>query len=160
MMETLSCAGRNPITLEVFHGYGQVGDLEFRCLVGPSLTRRRWRYLQGAECIVVTERPRLLGVAAYQRVKSDVRVVHEFLVRRDLGEREAAIVADTLASAVEAMALSDSVHCLMFMLWPDVSREPFERRGYRAVVLDPYLAWLQKTLDRGSCIHACSQHFH
>jgi hypothetical protein len=160
MMETFSCPGRNPITFEVFHGYGQVGDLESRCLVGHSLTRRRWRYLQGAECIVVTERPRLLGVAAYQRVKSDVRVVHEFLVRRDLGEREAAIVADTLASAVEAMALSDSVHCLMFMLWPDVRRQSFERRGYRAVVLDPYLVWLQKTLDQGSCIHACSQHFH
>jgi hypothetical protein len=159
MMETF-CAGRNPITLEVFHGYGQVGDLESRCLVGHSLTRRRWRYLQGAECIVVTERPRLLGVAAYQRVKSDVRVVHEFLVHRDLGEREAAIVTDTLASAVEAMALSDSVHCLMFMLWPAVRREPFERRGYRAVVLDPYLAWLQKTLDHGSCIGARSQHFH
>jgi hypothetical protein len=65
-----------------------------------------------------------------------------------------------LASAVEAMALSDSVHCLMFMLWPDVMREPFERRGYRAVVLNLYLAWLQKTLDQGSCIHGCSQYLH
>ena len=65
-----------------------------------------------------------------------------------------------LVSAVEAIALSDSIHCLMFMLWPDVRRAPFERRGYRAVVLDPYLAWLQKTLAQGSCIHACSQHLH
>ena len=160
MMDTSSCAGRNPITLEVFDGYGLVGDFESSCLVGHSLTRRRQRYLQRADCIVVTENSRFLGVAAYQRVKGDVRVVHEFLVHRDLGEREAAIVTDTLASAVEAMALNDSVHCLMFMLWPDVRREPFERRGYRAVVLDPYLAWLQKTLDQGSCIHACSQHFH
>jgi hypothetical protein len=48
----------------------------------------------------------------------------------------------------------------MFMLWPDVRREPFERRGYRTVVLDPYLAWLQKTLDQGSCTGARSQHFH
>lgn len=160
MMETFSCPGRNPITFEAFHGDGQVGELESRCLVGHALTRRRWRYLQGAECIVVTERPRLLGVAAYQRVKSDVRVVHEFLVRRDLGEREAAVVADTLASAVEAMALSDSVHCLMFMLWPDVRREPFERRGYRVIVLDAYLAWLQKPLDQGSCIHVCSPYLH
>jgi hypothetical protein len=55
-------------------------------------------------------------------------------------------VTDMLASAVEANALSDSVHCLMFMLWPDVRREPFQRRGYQTVVLDPYLAWLQKTL--------------
>jgi hypothetical protein len=86
--------------------------------------------------------------------------VHEFLVHRDLGEPESAIVTDLLASAVEAMALSDSVHCVMFMLWPDVRREPFERRGYRTVVLDPYLAWLQKTLDQSSCIHARSQHFH
>ena len=65
-------------------------------------------------------------------------------------ERESAIVTDMLASAVEANALSDSVHCLMFMLWPDVRRKPFERRGYQTVVLDPYLAWLQKTLDQGS----------
>ena len=28
MMETFSCAGRNPITLEVLHGYGHVGDLQ------------------------------------------------------------------------------------------------------------------------------------
>jgi hypothetical protein len=160
MMDTSSCAGRNPITFEVFDGYGHVGDFESRSLVGHSLTRRRQRYLQGAECIVVTEDSRLLGVAAYQRVKSDVRLVREFLVHRDLGERQAAIVTDRLASAVEAMALSDSVHCLMFMLWPDVTREPFERRGYRAVVLDPYLGWLQKTLDQGSCIHVCSQHLH
>ena len=41
MMETFSCAGRNPITLEVLHGYGHVGDLQSSCLVGHSLTRRR-----------------------------------------------------------------------------------------------------------------------
>ena len=160
MMETFSCAGRNPITLEVFHGYGHRGDLQSHCLVGHSLTRRRWRYLQGAECIVVTESSRLLGLAAYQRVESDVRVVHEFLVHPAFAERQAAIVTDMLASAVEAMALSDSVHCLMFMLWPDVMREPFERRGYRAVVLDAHLKWLQKALDQGSCIHVSSRHLH
>jgi hypothetical protein len=70
------------------------------------------------------------------------------------------MVTDTLVSAVETMALGDSIHCLMFMLWPDVRRTQFERRGYRAVVLDPYLAWLQKTLAQGSCIHGCSQHLH
>jgi hypothetical protein len=160
MMDTFCCAGRNPITLEVFHGYGHVGDLRSPCLVGHSLTRRRWRYLEHAECIVVEERSRLLGLAAYQRVDSVVRVVHEFLVHRDLGEPESAIVTDVLVSAVETMALGDSVHCLMFMLWPDVRREPFERRGYRPVVLDPYLAWLQKTLGLGSCTGARSQHFH
>lgn len=159
MMET-SCAGRDPITLEVFDGYDHVGDFQTRSLAGHSLTRRRWRFLQGAECIVVKESSRLLGVAAYQRVESDVRVVHEFLVHPAFGERQAAIVTDMLASAVETMALSDSVHCLMFMLWPDVMREPFERRGYRAVVLDAHLAWLQKTLDQGSCIHVSSQHLH
>jgi hypothetical protein len=160
MMQTFSCAGRNPITLEVLHGYGHVGDSQSSCLVGHSLTRRRRRYLRRAECIVVGERSRLLGLAAYQRVESVVRVVHEFLVHRELGERESAIVTDMLAFAVEANALSDSVHYLMFMLWPDVRREPFERRGYRTVVVDPYLAWLQKTLDQGSCTGARSQHFH
>ena len=160
MMETLSCAGRNLITLKMFHGYGHVGDLQSPCLVGHSLTRRRRRYLQRAECIVVGERSRLLGLAAYLRVESVVRVVHEFLVHRELGEPESAIVTDMLASAVEAMALSDSVNCVMFMLWPDTRREAFERRGYRTVVLDPYLAWLQKTLDQGSCTGARSQHFH
>ena len=34
MMETFSCAGRNPITLEVLHGYGHVGDLRSPRLVG------------------------------------------------------------------------------------------------------------------------------
>ena len=160
LMETFSCAGRNPITLEVLHGYGHVGDWQSSCLVGRSLTRRRRRYLQRAECIVVGEPSRHLGLAAYLRVESVVRVVHEFLVHPELGERESAIVTDMLASAVEANALSDSVHCLMFMLWPDVRREPFERKGYRTVVLDPYLAWLQKTLDQGSCTGARSQHFH
>jgi hypothetical protein len=160
MMETFSCAGRNPITLEVFHGYDHGGDLQSPRLVGHALTRRRWRSLQRAECIVVGERSGLLGLAAYVRVESVVRVVHEFLVHRELGEPESAIVTDMLASAVEANALSDSVHCLMFMLWPDVRREPFVRRGYRTVVLDPYLAWLQKRLDQGSCTGARSQHFH
>jgi hypothetical protein len=160
MMETFPCAGRSSITLEVFHGYGHGGDLKSSRLVGHSLTSRRWRYLQRAECIVVGERSRLLGLAAYQRVESVVRVEHEFLVHRELGERESAMVTDMLASVVEANALSDSVHCLMFMLWPDVRREPFERKGYRTVVLDPYLAWLQKTLDQGSCTRASSQHFH
>jgi hypothetical protein len=117
MMETSPSEGRLRITPEVVNGYGLVGDFASRCLVGHSLTRRRWRYLQRAECIVVTECPRLLGVAAYQRGESDVRVVHEFLVHRNLGEGEAAIVTDTLVSAVEAVALGDSIHCLMFMLW-------------------------------------------
>ena len=160
MMETFRSEERPRITPEVVDGCDLVEDLASRCLVGQSLTRRRWRYLQGAECIVVTERPRLLGVAAYQRVASDVRVVHEFLVHRDLSEHGSAIVTETLVSAVEARALGDSIHCLMFMLWPDVRRTPFERRGYRAVVLDPYLAWLQKTLAQGACIHGCSQQLH
>lgn len=160
MMETSSGAGRSPIRFEVCDGYDYLGAFQTRGLVRHPLTRRRRRYLLGAECIVVTEGSRLIGVAAYRRVESDVRVVHEFLVHRDLGERQAATVTDRLASAVEAMALSDSVHCLMFMLCPDVMREPFERRGYRAVVLDASLVWLQKTLDQGSCIHVCSQCLH
>lgn len=159
-METCPRADSMRITPEVVAGYGHIGDIELCQLVGHELTRRRRRYLQRAECIVVEERSRLLGLAAYQRVESAVRVVHEFLVDPDLGAREAAIVTDTLASAVEAMALSDSVNCVMFMLWPDTRREAFERRGYRTVVLDQYLAWLQKTLDHGSCIGARSQHFH
>lgn len=160
MMETFPCTERLRITSEVVDGCGLVAGIASRCLVGHSLTRRRWRYVQKAECIVVAEGPRLLGVAAYQRVTSDVRVVHEFLLHRNLGEREAAIVTDALLSAVEALALGDSIHCLMFMLCSEVRRAPFERRGYRAVVLDPRLAWLQKTLAQGACIHACSLHLH
>lgn len=148
------------ITPEVVDGYGHIGDIELRQFVGHGLTRRRRRYLQRAECIVVRERPRLLGVAAYHRVEGDVRIVHEFLVHRNLGTREATLVTDTLVSAVEAMALDDSIRCLMFMLWPDVRRASFERRGYHVILLDPHLAWLQKTLDQGSCIHVCSPHLH
>ena len=149
MMETFSCAGRNPIALEVFHGYGHVGDLRSpppcRAFAdAPSLA-----VATSAVGIVVGEPSHRLGLAAYLRVDGVVRVVHEFLVHRELGERESAIVTDMLASAVEANALSDSVHCLMFMLWPDVRRKPFERRGYQTVVLDPYLAWLQKTPRSG-----------
>jgi hypothetical protein len=159
-MERFFCADSARITPELVEGYRPVGAVESRHLLTRELTPRRWRYLQRAECVVAKAGPRLLGLAAYHRVQSDARVVHEFLVDPDLGAREAAIVTDTLASAVEAMALSDSVHCLMFMLWPDVRREPFERRGYRVVVLDAYLAWLQKTLDQGSCIHVCSPYLH
>ena len=159
-MEAFRCAEHLRLTPAVVDGHALVEDCLSRCLVGHSLTRRRWRYLQRAECIVVTEDPRLLGVAAYQRLESEVRVVHEFLVHRSLGEREASVVTDTLVSAVEAMALGDSINGLMFLLWPDVRRTPFERRGYRAVVLDPHLAWLQKTLAQGSCIHACPPHWH
>ena len=79
-MESFPRAGHLRITPEVVDGYGLVEDLMSRGIVGHSLTRRRWRYLQGAECIVVTECARFLGVAAYQRVEGDVRVVHEFLV--------------------------------------------------------------------------------
>jgi hypothetical protein len=148
------------VTLEVVAGYGSIGDIELCQLVGHGLTRRRRRYLQRAECIVVTERPRLLGVAAYHRVEGDVRVVREFLIRRDLGPRAATLVTDTLVSAVEVMALDDSIRRLMFRQWPDVRRASFERRGYDVILLDPCLAWLQKTLDQGSCIHVCSPHLH
>ena len=78
--------GRNPITLEAFHGYGHVGELQSRCLLGDSLTRRRWRYLPHAASALSSKSAlAFFGLAAYQHVESAVRVVHEFLVDPDLG---------------------------------------------------------------------------
>ena len=148
MMQTFSCAGRNPITLEVLDGYGHVGDSQSSCLVGHSLTRRRRRYLQRAECIVVEERSRLLGLAAYQRVESAVRVVHEFLMDRTLVDRDAVPVVDALLAALELLALEDRVGCLMLLVSDGTGLLPaFARRGYTAIVVDSSGAWLQKKMD-------------
>jgi hypothetical protein len=54
----------------------------------------------------------------------------------------------------------DSVYDALVASAEVMQFEPFERRGYRTVGLDPYLAWLQKRLDQASCTGARSQHCH
>jgi hypothetical protein len=89
-----------------------------------------------------------IGLAAYRAVDSDVRVVHEFLVDRTLPGAGTARAAELLLASVERVARADGIGCLMLLLDGDEALVPFERHGYTAVVVDPAVAWMRKTLDR------------
>jgi hypothetical protein len=53
------------------------------------------------------------GLAAYQRVASDVRVVHELLLDSRLECRDAGRVIDALLASLELAAYDDHLSCLM-----------------------------------------------
>src|SRR5713101_2259696 len=71
------------------------------------LSRARRRHLQTSDQIVVTADLLVVGLAAYQRVASDVRVVHELLLDSRLECRDAARVIDTLLASLELAAYDD-----------------------------------------------------
>ncbi len=96
----------------------------------------------------MTEGSNPVGLAAYKRANSDVRVVHELLVDRTLATCDAARVTDAMLSAVEIVARDDHILCLMFLICGAVALPPFEQRGYTPIVADPCGAWVQKKLDR------------
>lgn len=148
----------NAINVAVFDGCSGCSDPRNCLPAGHSLSRARLRHFQQAAWIVVTEDSIPVGLAAYKRVDSDVRVVHEFLLDRTLGGRDMTRVTDVLLSAVETMAYDDSVGCLMFLLGGDVVLAPFEQRGYTAVAIDPAGAWMQKKLDRMGWASIRSEH--
>lgn len=115
---------------------------------GHSLSRARLRHLWESEWVVATDDSVLVGLAAYKRADSDVRVVHELLTDRTLDTRDVARVTEVLLRALELAAYDDQVRCLMFVLFADVLRTPFAEHGYSTVIADASGVWLQKRLDR------------
>lgn len=136
------------LTVEVSRGGCAAIDADDRCTVlGHSLNRARRRYLRQAEWIVAIDDTGPVGLAAYHRVESDVRLVLEFLLDQTLSESYARRVTDLLLSTVERLACDSGARCLMFMLGGDVTLKPFERRGYQTVGVDSAGSWVQKRLD-------------
>lgn len=113
---------------------------------GHCLSRVRLRHLCESEGIVVRNGGGPVGLAAYKRVDSDVRVVHEFLLDPRLAAPDAARVTDVLLSALEMVAYEEGVSCLTFLLRNRVLMGPFEQRGYMSLALDSGGIWLQRKL--------------
>lgn len=124
------------------------GPLELHNCVpsGYRLSRARLRHLRESERIVVADASVPVGLAAYQRADSEIRVAHEFLLDRSLLGTDTTTVTDMLLSAVEMVAYEDGVSCLTFLLRNGVVIEPFERRGYMSLILDCQGIWLQRKL--------------
>ena len=134
--------------MEVSHGGCASIETDDRCAVlGHSLNRARRGYLRQAEWIVAMDDTGPVGLAAYQRVDSDVRLVLELLLDRTLSESDTTRVTDLLVSTVEMLAYDDGVCCVMFMLGGEVALRPFERRRYQTVAVDSAGAWVQTRLD-------------
>jgi hypothetical protein len=122
------------------------------------LSRARSRHLRESDWVIVTDDSIPVGLAAYKRADSDVRVVHELLVDRTLPIPDVARVTDALIVALEMLACDEGVDCLMFLLYGDVVTARFEAHGYGVIVADRYGAWVQKKLDGLTCArHSPSQ---
>jgi hypothetical protein len=115
-------------------------------VLGHPVSRRRRRYLRQAEWIVAVDDTGPVGVAAYHCVKSDVRLVLEFLLDPALTAPDACRVTNLLISTLEVLARESGALCLMVVVDGHATMEPFERRGYRTVTVDATCAWLQKGL--------------
>ncbi len=150
--------GRGRIDVTVIDGCSGSADPRQSCPAGHALNRARVRHLLQSAWVVVTDDSTPIGLAAYRPVDSDVRVVHEFLVDRTLPGADTAHVADLLLSAIERVACVDGIRCLMLLLDGDEALVPFERRGYTAVLVDPAVAWMQKTFDRSGSASRHSTH--
>lgn len=137
-----------PQTFEVAVIHSSAGSADASdCLPpGHSLSRARLRHLCESDWIVVRDGPSPVGLAAYKRADSEVRVVHEFLLDRTLAGRKAARVTDILLSALEMVAYDEGVSCLTFLLRCRVVMEPFEQHGYSSLALDSSGIWLQRKL--------------
>jgi hypothetical protein len=108
----------------------------------------------------VTAGTRSTGLAAYKKVESDVRVVHEFLVNRQLDDRGNEIVTRMMLSALETLCCDEGIHSLIVVLGPGVALVPFEQRGYTTLIADSGGAWLQKKFDAASWTAVASHHLH
>lgn len=136
-----------PLTIEVNHGGGvAVSSDDRESVLGQPLNRCRRRYLRHAECVVALDEARVVGIAAYQPVQSDVRLVLEFLLDPALSATDTIRVANLLLSTVELLACESGACCVMVVFNAGVTRRPFERRGYRTVAIDAATAWVQKRL--------------
>jgi hypothetical protein len=138
---------RGSITIEVRHGgCAALNTDDPGTVLGHSLNRARRRYLNHAEWIVAMDDRRLVGVAAYHPIQSDVRLVLEFLLDPTLSESDAGHVTNMLLSTVERLACESGAQCLMVMLDRSATLRPFDRRGYRTIAVDATCAWMQKCL--------------
>lgn len=137
---------RDVFDVAIMHGCAPPLDRGTCLPAGHCLSRARSRHLRESEWMIVTHDSVLVGLAAYKRADSDVRVVHELLVDKTLAVSDAARVTDALIVALEMIAYDEGVECLMFMLFNDVVTTRFESHGYRVIVADRCGAWLQKKL--------------
>jgi hypothetical protein len=138
--------GRKGLDVAVMHGSCCLPDWQTCLPAGHHLSRARLRHLRESDWVVVTEDAVPVALAAYKRVDSEVRVIHELLLDRTLNAPDSARVTEVLLSALEMLAYGDGVRCLTFLLRCSVVIEPFEQHGYMALVLDSSGMWLQKKL--------------
>jgi hypothetical protein len=137
---------RKALDVTVMHGCCCSPDRQTCLPAGHCLSRAQLRHLRESDWVVVTEDAVPVALAAYKRVASEVRVVHELLLDRTLADPDAARVTEVLLSALEMVAYDDGVRCLTFLLRCSVVMGPFEQRGYMSLVLDSSGMWLQKKL--------------
>jgi len=130
----------------VMHGSSCPVDASEWVPRGHSLSRARLCHLCESDVIVVRDGSDAVGLAAYKRANSEVRVVHEFLLDLRLAGPPAVQVTDALLSALEMVAHEEGVSCLTFLLRSRVVMAPFEQRGYMSLALDSDNVWLQRKL--------------
>jgi len=136
-----------PLCLCLIHaGDGSVPLNAPVSVLGHALSRRRRRYLQRAECVLATIAGHPVGLAAYHRVESDVRLVLEFVLDPDLRRPTRCEVCGALIASIEMLSQEDGVQCLMVMLEADIPLDPFRHRRYTTVAVNRAGAWLQKQL--------------
>jgi hypothetical protein len=151
---------RTTVGVELIDGHAGSGDSPISVPAGHLFSRARLRHLRASSRIVVADASRLLGLAAFKRFDSDVRVVHEFVLDRALTESDAATATDLLLVALEIVAYDDRVCWLTLLLEPDLAVAPFEQRGFTALAMRPSGTWLQKRLDRLEWVCRCSDAAH
>lgn len=140
--------GRGALTVEISRGGCAAIEADNRsAILGHSLNRARRRYLRNAEWIVAMDGTGPVGLAAYHRLQSDVRLVLEFLLDQTLSASDARRVTDLLLSTLERCACDSGARCLMLMVGGEVRLGLFKRRGYQTVAVDSAGAWVQKSLD-------------
>jgi hypothetical protein len=138
-----------PFDVAVMHACAGPPGGQVPVPAGHQLTRVRLRCLLRSERLVVRSGTVCLGVAAYQVVESDVRVVHELLVDHRLDPDDTAAVVDALLGAVEFAARADRVRGLTILTRSSLPLELFRHRGYAPLLADAAGAWLQKKIQPG-----------
>ena len=146
----------HPFEVSVMHACAGPPAAGIPVPVGHQLTRVRLRCLLRSERLIVSSGTACLGVAAYQVVDSDVRVVHEFLVDPHLDQPDRAAVIDALLGAIEFTARADGVRSMTILLRPRLPLDRFCAHGYVALLADAAGAWLQKKLKPSDWSTSCS----
>ena len=75
---------RDGLDVAVAHGCASSLERETCLPAGHCLSRARSRHLRESDWVIVTDDSIPVGLAAYTRADSDVRVIHELLVDRTL----------------------------------------------------------------------------